>query len=344
MMLNSLSTTALAFSTALLLSLLLTPLARYIAVRFNVYDHPTSSVKTHKHPVPYLGGVAIYVAFLFSLLLIRVFSSFPSGTLRSLRGILAGGTVMCFLGLVDDLKPHGLHYRTKFVFQIAAALMVVFFGVRIQFVNPPWLATVLTVVWVVGVTNAFNLIDIMDGLASGVTMVATMAFLFIALPTEDLYVNFAAAALCGGAMGFFPYNLSKSMRLFMGDSGSLFLGFVCSALALGTSYGRDTEWGVFAPLMILCLPIFDTLFVFAMRILRGSSPFLGSKDHFAIRMELMGWRRSHIVAFSMVFTCLLCLAAFVVTRSSTAVSIAIYGITAVILGVFTRYLRKVKIT
>ncbi len=341
---ESIPITIMAFSAALVLSLGLTPLARKIAVRFNIFDHPISSVKTHKIPVPYLGGVAICMSFALSMLLIRFFTSFPSGTLRSLRGILVGATLMCIVGLIDDVKPHGLHYRTKFVYQIGAALMVFMFGVKLQFINPSWLAGLLTVVWIVGLTNAFNLIDIMDGLASGVTIVATMAFLFIALPTEELYVNLASAALCGAAMGFFPYNISKSQRLFMGDSGSLFLGFVCSSLALGTSYGRQTEWGVFAPLMILCLPIYDTLFVFAMRILRGSSPFLGSKDHYALRMEILGWKRPMILAFSMAFTCLLCIGAFFVTRSSTQTSFLIYGSTALLLMLFTSYLIKAKIT
>jgi len=344
MQLDNLATAVLSFSSALILSLLLTPFVRSLAVRFNIYDHPTSAVKTHKTPVPYLGGVAIYIGFAVAMIFIRFFSSFPSGTLRSLRGILAGSTVMCLVGLIDDIKPDGLHYRTKFFFQIAAALMVIFFGVRIRFVNPPWLACALTVVWVVGLTNAFNLIDIMDGLASGVAIVATMAFFFIALPKEELYVNIASAALCGAALGFFPFNLSKPLRIFMGDGGSLFLGFVCSALAMGTSYGRQTEWGVFAPLMILCLPIFDTLFVFSMRILRGSSPFLGSKDHFALRMEILGWTRPLILIFSLGFTALLCLGAFGVTRVSTDGGLVIYGVTIVILLVFTSYLLKAKVT
>lgn len=338
------ATILVAFSSALTISLLMTPLVRALALKMKILDHPSTAVKTHKQPVPYLGGLAIFIAFIVSMVLIRLCTSFPSGTLHSLRGILAGGAIMCIVGLLDDMLPHGLHYRTKFVVQIVAALLVILFGIRIRFVNPPWLAYLLTVVWIVGVTNAFNLIDIMDGLASGVAIVATMAFVFIGLPTEELYVNIASAALCGASLGFFPYNLSKRFRIFMGDGGSLFLGFICSSLALGTSYGRQTEWGVFAPLMILCLPIFDTLFVFAMRILRGSSPFLGSKDHYALRMEMLGWKRTSILISSMGFTALLCWGAFAVTRASTSGSFAIYGATLLILLIFLSYLLRAKIS
>lgn len=338
------STEFFGFACALAISLVATPLARWFAVKNQIMDHPNTAVKTHTAPVPYLGGVAIWVGFATSMLTIRLLTSFPSGTLRSLRGILAGGTVMFLLGMIDDLAPKGLHYRVKFFFQIAAAALVIMFGIRIKFINPPWVAIIMTIIWIVGITNAFNLIDIMDGLASGVAIVSTLAFLFIALPTEELYVNLASACLCGGALGFFPYNLSKRQRIFMGDGGSLFLGFVCSALALGTSYGKKTEYGVFAPLMILCLPIFDTAFVFATRILRGNSPFLGSKDHFALRLERLGWRRPIILTFSICFSALLCFGAFLVTRVSSDQQVVIYGATLIMLVLFTSYILRAKIT
>lgn len=335
--------TLITFLTALALSLILTPAARSAAVVLNIFDHPTTSVKTHREPVPYLGGVAIFLAFALALIWIRVLTSFPSGTLRSLRGILAGSTVMFLMGLVDDIKHHGLHYRTKFFFQIAAACMVMFFGIRIKFITPSWLGYAMTIIWIVGITNAFNLIDIMDGLASGLATVATLAFIFITLPTEEIYVNIASAALCGAVLGFFPYNVSKKWRLFMGDCGSLLLGFICSSLALGTSYGKQTEWGVFAPLLILCLPIFDTILVFTMRIRKGVSPFLGSKDHFGLRLELLGWPRKSILIFSIAFATLLCTGAYVITRSSSEVGFVVYATTAILLAAFTAYIVKAKV-
>ncbi len=306
-----------AFAIAVVGALFLTPVARWFALRFDILDYPHSSIKTHKQPVPYLGGLAVFTSFAGAMLAIRFTTAFPSGTLTALRGILAGAFVVFLLGVIDDVKHHGLHYRTKFVVQIGAACMAVLFGVRIKFIHPSWLADVLTIVWIVGITNAFNLIDIMDGLASGVSIVATMAFLLIALPTEEIYVNVASAALCGAALGFFPYNVSKAFRIFMGDCGSLLLGFVCSVLALGTSYGETSQWAVFAPLLILSLPIFETCLLFVTRIRKGMSPFLGSKDHYALRLELLGWKRPAILVFSLVFSSVMCLLAFTITRVSS---------------------------
>lgn len=331
------------FFTALILSLILTPAARAAAIVLDIMDHPSSQVKTHTHPVPYLGGVAIFIAFSFSLLWIRLLTSFPSGTLRSLRGLLIGGAFIFVIGLVDDIKHHGLHYRTKFFFQISAALLVMVFGMHIKFVDPSWVGLMITLIWIVGVTNAFNLVDIMDGLASGITFVASMAFLFISLPTEEIYVNFAAAALAGAVLGFFPYNISKSSRIFMGDCGSLFLGFVASSIALGTSYGDKTEVGVFAPLLILALPIYDTTLVFYLRIKKGISPFLGSKDHFPLRMELLGWPRSKILTFAIGVSLFLSLAAFTVTRVQTLSALTIYAFILVLIGLFTAYVLKVRV-
>jgi UDP-GlcNAc:undecaprenyl-phosphate GlcNAc-1-phosphate transferase len=329
-----------AFFSALIISLVLTPAARAAAIVLGILDHPSTKVKTHKEPVPYLGGVAIYLAFVFALLWIRVLTSFPSGTLRSLRGILIGGTFIFAVGLIDDIRHHGLHYRTKFFFQISAALVIMLFGIRIRFANPWWVASILTVIWIVGVTNAFNLTDIMDGLASGITCVVSLAFLFISLPTEEIYVNFAAASLAGAVLGFFPYNISKRSRIFMGDCGSLFLGFVSSALALGTSYGDKTPVGVLSPIIILGLPIFDTMLVFYLRIRKGISPFLGSKDHYPLRMEMLGWKRPQILAFAIAISALLGLSAFLIVSSSTMGAIWIYVGVLVFFAGFTAYLLR----
>jgi UDP-GlcNAc:undecaprenyl-phosphate GlcNAc-1-phosphate transferase len=331
------------FACSLFLSLILVPAMRGIAVAFDIFDRPVTAVKTHKQPVPYLGGVAILIAFTISLFWIRLHTDFPTGTLRSLRGVLCGAAILSFLGLIDDIKLRGLHYVTKFVIQIAAALVAVSFDIRIQFVEPVWFANVLTVLWIVGLTNAFNLIDIMDGLASGVAAVAAAAFLFISLPTEAIYVNFAATALCGAALGFFPYNVSKKLRIFMGDSGSLMLGFVCGTLAIGTDYGGSTKLAVLAPIMILAVPIYDTTLVSILRLKRGMSPFVGSKDHFPLRLEALGWPRPRILAFALALALLLSIGALLATMSGTPGAVGIYALSAVLFYTFTRYILKVQV-
>jgi len=334
---------SLAFLGACVLSLVLTPAARAAALFFHVIDHPNSDVKTHKEPVPYLGGVAIFLSFVLVLLWIRVLTSFPTGTLRSLRGIVIGGTLMFILGLIDDIKFKGLHYRTKFVFQITATLIVILFGIRLQFIHPVGVALILSLVWIVGVTNALNLIDIMDGLASGIVFIAALGFLFISLPTEEIYVNFAAAALAGAVLGFMPFNFSKKYKLFMGDCGSLFLGFVVAVLALGTSYKGKTNLAVLCPLLILAVPLYDTLAVFAFRIKRGMSPFLGSKDHFPLRLEKLGWSRTRILIFTLVVTLVFNIGAFVVTKAPYIYALAIYCVFGLCLVLFTLTILKAKV-
>jgi len=310
-MVESLYLLALACSFAL--ALMLTPLMRVLATRWKIMDTPSSPVKTHRIPTPYLGGLAIFVAVSITLMLLRLFTHFPTGTLHAMRGILIGTGFMMAIGLVDDIKHKGLSFRWKFFFQFIGAVVLVFFDIRVKFIEPDWLAWIVTIVWVIGVTNAFNLIDIMDGLCSTQTFVACCGFLFISLPTEEIYVNFTAAAVAGACLGFLPYNLSREWRIFMGDSGSLTLGFFMAALSLGTSYTRINEIGVLAPLFILGVPLFDTAFVSVMRVRQGKSPFLGSKDHLVLKLRALGYGPREVVALMALAAALMSVAAFFVT-------------------------------
>ncbi len=283
------------FFTAFALGLALTPLLRLVAVRWDIMDHPSSPVKTHQAATPYLGGVAIFLAVALTLILTRQFTHFPTGTLRSLRALLAGGAFMVLVGLVDDLKHGGLSFRWKFLLQALGAFLLLWFDVRVKFIQPQWLADAVTVLWVVGVTNAFNIIDIMDGLAASQAFVASLGFLFISLPTEEIYVNFAASTVAGASLAFLPYNFSERRKIFMGDAGSLSLGFLMAALSLGTSYTQVNEVGLFAPLLILGVPLYDTAFVSILRIKQGKSPFLGSKDHLALKLRTLGLSSRQVV-------------------------------------------------
>ncbi|MFA5160986.1 MAG: MraY family glycosyltransferase [Elusimicrobiales bacterium] len=331
-------TAAAAFAA----SLALTPLARALGLRF-VLDTPSGGVKTHKNPTPLLGGLAIAAAFIISLSAVRLFTSFPTGTLHTLRGFFAGAVIMLLLGLVDDIKkPSGLSVATKFAFQIAAALVLVHYGVRIRFIQPDYLAVALTVVWVVGVANAFNIIDIMDGLCASQAAAASLGFLLIALPSEDLYVNFAAAALLGAAAGFLPHNFSRRRKIFAGDCGSLFMGYTLAALSVSTQYSHTNPLGVYAPLLILAVPIYDTFFVSFLRIRRGNSPFAGSKDHYALRLEKMGFSRHEIVAWSAVVTMGLVLCAFSATQLPIWPALVVYAADAAAFALMSVKIARVE--
>jgi len=306
------------------LSLLLNPLFRFISVKLGFFDVP-SSIKDHKKPTPHIGGLAIAASFGITLMFLRLYTSFPTGTLRNLRIMLIGASVMFALGFLDDIyKPKGLSVKVKFFIQFLIAAFVVFYGIKINFIEPNYLAFVISVLWIVGISNAVNIIDIMDGLSASQIIIASFGFLIIALPSEAIYVNFASAALAGAALGFLPYNFSKKLKVFMGDSGSLFCGFLLAFIALGTNYSDINLLGVYAPIFMLAIPIYDTVFVSIMRMSRGQSPFIGSRDHFAIRLEMSGFSRHKVVLASALFALLLSFTAFLITQVSLAWGILLY--------------------
>lgn len=328
--------------TAFALTLVATPLVRAAATRMGWLDRPETDVKTHTVPVPALGGVAVWVGFAGALVAARFMTAFPTGTLYRLRGILAGAALVFVLGVIDDLKkPHGLGWKTKMAVQVLAALVLVHFDIKIRFIQPDYLGVFLTVLWVVGICNAVNIIDIMDGLAASQAAAAALGFWLIALPSEDVYVNFAAAALLGSALGFLPWNFSKKRKIFMGDSGSLLLGFTLAALALGTDFTLVNPLGVYAPLLILAVPMFDTFYVMAVRMMKGKSPFLGSRDHFALRLERMHFTRPQIVALSLFASLFLSLCAWLVTLVATPWAVAIYLMLGAMIGFVTWQISQV---
>jgi UDP-GlcNAc:undecaprenyl-phosphate GlcNAc-1-phosphate transferase len=306
-----LNATVATFLSALVLSLGLTPLFRKIALRTQFMDTPQGQLKKHTAPVPYLGGLAIYFSFLLTLQ--GVLNLAPPPDAAKLSALLIGGTVVCLLGLVDDL--FSLSPGTKFLVQAAAAALLIAFGVQLSFTAVTWAAWGLTALWVVGVTNALNLVDIMDGLAGGLAAVAALGFLFVSLSGEHAYVDVAAAALAGSVLGFLPYNVQPA-RIYMGDSGALFLGFILAGIAMGQSYTEIHPVSLYAPILILGIPIYDTLLVMALRTLKGRSMFQGSNDHLALRLRALGWNVKPIVMTLWTAGALLSAAAFFLVRMS----------------------------
>ncbi len=320
------------FAVATAISFLLTPLVRLLSLRLGLLDAPTSAVKTHTTPTPIFGGVAIWAGFAGAMLLIRFTTAFPSGTLYNLRSLLFGGTLVFLLGLADDLRrPEGLDYKPKFLVQFLATTLLVLYGLRIHFIHPSWVAGAVTLIWVVGVTNSLNIIDIMDGLAASQAMIAAFGFLLVSLPSQDQYVKFAAAAVAGAALGFLPWNLSKKHKVFMGDCGSLTLGFLLAGLSLGSHPSAINDAGLFAPLLILFVPVFDTFFVSILRLNQGKSPFLGSIDHFALRLERTGLTRSQVVLVSGAAATFLGFCAFLATQLPLNGALAIYALVAIVM-------------
>ena len=334
----------ITFFTAYILSLILTPFFRYIAIHFNIYDKPSTAVKTHKISTPYLGGLAIWSGWVISLVVIRFITTFPTGTLKNLRSVIIGSFLLLILGLCDDIKKGGLGFKFKFLIQIiACAIVVIGFDIRINFIENYILSVIISMFWIIGLSNAFNLIDIMDGLSCGTAAIASFFFFIIALPNEMIYVNFCAVALFSACLGFIPFNLSKSKKIFMGDTGSLSIGFILATIAMGTSYTKINPVGVFAPLLILAVPIYETTFVSIMRILKGKNPFLGSKDHFPLRLEKMGYTRKQILIFVYILCFILGIFSYTIVNINDNISYLIFSLVIILLVIFSIRLSKVKV-
>jgi UDP-GlcNAc:undecaprenyl-phosphate GlcNAc-1-phosphate transferase len=273
---------------ALLLAIGSTPIMRRLAMRYAVVDAP-SGRKIHTAPVPMLGGAAIYVSFV--LVLIFFGDRFY---INQVVGIFVGATFMSLMGVVDD--RWGLGSYIKLVGQLLAAAILVFSGVQVQIFGG-WLDIVLTILWVVGITNAMNLLDNMDGLSGGIAMITAVFFTLLAAMSGQYLVGALAAALAGACAGFLIYNWNPA-HIFMGDTGSLFLGFLLAAVAIKLRFPSNSvtvTWMI--PLLVMAVPIFDTTLVFVSRLRRGKNPLTTpGKDHLSHRLaRLTGSRREAVL-------------------------------------------------
>ncbi|MDR1123251.1 MAG: undecaprenyl/decaprenyl-phosphate alpha-N-acetylglucosaminyl 1-phosphate transferase [Elusimicrobiota bacterium] len=300
-------------------------------------DAPTK-LKNHSGIVPAAGGCAVVLGFFGSLAAVRLLTHFPTGTLTNLRGIFIGGALVFAAGIIDDVKkPAGISPWAKLACQLLAAAVLIHYGISVQFLPQPW-GYALTLLWVAGITNALNLFDIMDGLAAGQAVLAAAAFAVISLPYEFIYVNFAAAALAGACIGFLPYNHSAKLKTFLGDSGSNLLGFLLAACALGARYSARSPLAVFAPIIILALPIFDTVFVSLVRISKGISPLKGTPDHFPLRLERAGLSRKTVLCICMAAALVYGILAYIATKAPAPWPAVIYVLTAADLILFGGFL------
>jgi UDP-GlcNAc:undecaprenyl-phosphate GlcNAc-1-phosphate transferase len=299
------------FILAFIISAFLTPLFRKIAIKTHFIDTPTGQLKKHTAPVPYLGGLAIYFAFLL-VLMIAIVKFQLIGELPGLA-LLVGATIMALLGLVDDL--FSLTPLVKFLVQTLAATLIVGFGIRMKFISITPISWILSIIWIVGITNALNIIDIMDGLAGGVVIIAALGFLFVPFSEKMSYVNLVASILAGSTLGFLIYNFQPA-KIYMGDTGALFVGFILAGISMGESYTARNVVAIYAPILILGVPIFDTILVMFLRFLKGKSMFRGSNDHLALRLKALGFSVKQVVSILWGLSLLGILAARILVRVS----------------------------
>jgi len=273
-----------AFVVASALAWLLTPLMLKVAIRRSLLDAPDAR-KAQTSPVPYLGGVAIVLAFATTVLAAGLVTDPPSG-LGALAAVLGAGLVLALTGLADDLR--GLSPYLRLAVEIGAGVVVYATDPGITLPGPRWLDLLVTVVWVVGVTNAFNLLDNMDGLSAGVATIAGTSFCLIAALNGQFLVAALSAAVAGCASGFLRHNFHPA-KIYMGDAGSLFLGFLLAFLAVRLKLADAPQTvALFVPVFVLGVALLDTTLVTFNRLRHHRSPMQGGRDHISHRLVWVG--------------------------------------------------------
>ena len=311
------TTYMLIFAGALIFAVSSTPVARKLGWRWGIIDQPGAR-KVHLKPIPRLGGLAIYIAFILALLIFEDRFHIPQ-----LVSILIGATLVSFLGIWDD--RWGLRPLLKLSGQIVAALILVVSGVQVQFLPYPFLNVAVTIFWIVGITNALNLLDNMDGLSGGVGAVAAAFFLLLAALNGQYLVGSLAAALLGACLGFLIYNFNPA-SIFMGDTGSLFLGFMLAALGIKLHFpDRPSIVTWMVPVIVLGLPVFDTTLVVISRLRRGVPVYQGGKDHVSHRLVAMGLTQREAVLILYLVCGVLGVLAVFVTQASVLEGYVIGG-------------------
>ena len=289
--------TVAAFVMAGILSFVLSPAAKRIAYKIGAIDIPKDERRMHKKPIPRLGGLAVFFAFLVTVVFLVPID-------REMQGILIGALIIVLLGVVDDSIE--LPAKFKFLVQIVAATIVVLHGTRIDvisnlnlFSDAPYLNLGLwgipvTVIWIVAITNAVNLIDGLDGLSVGVCTIASISLLIIAAIVSEFNVMVITAAVAGACIGFLPYNINPA-KMFVGDTGATFLGFILATLSIQGMFKTYAILSFAVPFLILGLPIFDTLFAILRRVLNGQSPMHADRGHVHHRLIDLGFSQKQTV-------------------------------------------------
>ena len=315
-----------AFAVAAVLSYFFTPPVKNFAHKVGAIDVPKDARRMHKKPIPRLGGLAIYGGFLCTIL---IFGQLD----ETMLCVLLGAAIIVALGIFDDVLALGA--KLKFVVQIVAAAIPVCIGdLQIglftnlnplsdtPFVHLGILAVPATIIWIVGITNAVNLIDGLDGLAVGVSSIAAITMLAVALLTGNMPIAITMAALAGACIGFMPYNLNPA-KIFMGDTGSTFLGYMLATVSIMGLFKFYAVISFAVPFLILGLPIFDTANAIIRRVAAGRSPMSPDRGHVHHKLIDMGFNQKQAVAILYAISATLGLTAVVLTSSGEVKAIVL---------------------
>ena len=295
-----------------------TPLVKVLSVKVGAVDVPKDGRRMHDHPIPRMGGLAIFFGFIVAMLLFVHLDA-------AKKGMLLGAVIVVVLGILDD--KYALPAKPKFLVQIGAALIAVLSGNRIEVLsnpnifseNPVWelgvLSIPITVIWIVAITNAVNLIDGLDGLACGVSTISAATMLVIALIVSEQDVALMMAALAGACIGFLPYNFNPA-KIFMGDTGATFLGVIMATVSVNGMFKQYAIISFVVPFLMLGLPIFDVCFAVVRRVSHGQSPMAPDRGHVHHRLIDMGFSQKQAVGVLYVISAILGLSAVVLTATN----------------------------
>lgn len=302
-------------------SLLLVPVTIKISRMFNILKPVKNELGK-----PCIGGAGIYIAFLAAVLVSLFFIKLPA---YRLSGVIVSSFVILLLGLVDDIKD--LRPLLKISGELAGIFILILFGffTKITFI-PGWANIFITIIWLLFITNAFNLLDIMDGLTSGLVIIISLSLLVIAVINKDIFSSIILTALIGAHAGFLIYNYPPA-KVYMGDTGSLFSGFLLAMAAINISYAPlERKVALLTPLLAMSLPVYDTLFLIVMRVKKKKPIFNKTRDHFALRLVTMGCSIKKSVWIMYFFSMFLAFSALAVAFSKNLTGLAVLAVVGLI--------------
>lgn len=338
----------ITFVLAFIVSFSATPMVRRLAFKVGGVDVPRDNRRMHKKPIALMGGLAIIAGFVISLIFDLVTTSNIITPGKEIVGLMAGIAIIAFMGVLDDINT--LNAWTKLAFQLAAAICVVAIsGTRISVVtNPfgsdpyielsPFISIPLTVIWIVGITNAINLIDGLDGLAAGVSSISSLSLFFVSIlrgdldPTVAIYTALITAALAGSTLGFLPFNFNPA-KIFMGETGAAFLGFTLGVISIQGAMKSYTAISIAIPLLVLGLPLFDTVFAIIRRILSRKPIMQADRGHLHHRLIDMGLSQKQSVLIMYIASASLGLCAIVLAdRGAISAIILLLAVSVFVVG------------
>jgi UDP-GlcNAc:undecaprenyl-phosphate GlcNAc-1-phosphate transferase len=320
----------------------LTPIMRRIAIKQNVFDAPTAAHKTHKEPVPYLGGVAIIIGVLVVTYGTALIKNFSATNFWLATSVLAPAAVLGVVGLIDDLR--NLRPAPRFIIQTIAGVFTAWLLVSNDTVGNPTGSKVMdyivTIVWIVGICNSINFFDNLDGGAAGTVAVSSIALFVLAFNGHQILIAALASVTAGATIGFLLWNKSPA-RIYMGDAGALFLGILIATLTIRLKPDAETEWTSLAtPVLLLAVPILDTTVAVTSRLRRGVSPFQGGHDHLSHRLIRGGMSRRRAALSLWGLSGLFALASIAITMTSKTAEQVVAGLgIALWFGLFIAFSR-----